>query len=135
MGCLLWRMVDGDESGGAAHHLGRQCDGRALGTGVIGAGIFSLGTSDVGALVGHGALAVAATVGHGVAVLVGARDAWFQMLTVPLLLIEVRGLRREIGGPELHRHVVEAHWEVVTRDGVVALPPVLERRRSSPVIK
>lgn len=58
------------------------------------------------------------------------------MLAVPLLLIEIGGGRgMMMGGPELHRQVVEAHWEVVARNGIVASPPVLERRRAAPVIQ
>ena len=75
------RVVDGDEGGCTADHFGRgdwsrdwERDGRTFGAGLIGAGVLGIGTSNVGALVSHGTLAITATVGHRVAVLVGARD-------------------------------------------------------------
>ena len=113
---FVWGMVDGDESSGAADHLGGHGDGRALWTALIGAGVVGVGTGEVSALVGHGALAIAAAVGHRVAVVVGAGDtggtwdawiawvAWVQLLAVPLLgMIESGDGRVEICGPELHR--------------------------------
>jgi hypothetical protein len=59
----VWGVVDGDESGSAADYLGRgHSDFGALRAGLVGAGALGLGTGDVGALVCHGALAVAAAV-------------------------------------------------------------------------
>ncbi len=73
---LLRGVVDGDEGGGAADDLGGgQGDGGPLGAALVGAGVVSIGAGDVGALVGHGALAVAAAVGGGLAVVVGAGHA------------------------------------------------------------
>jgi hypothetical protein len=130
-------VVDGDEGSGTADHLGRRH--RALwtgGTSLVCAGVVGIGAGNVGTLVGHGALAVAAAVGHGLAVVVGARDTWVELLAVPLLLLIVaRGRRGGVGSPELHRHVIEGHWEVVAGDVVVARPAVLERGRATPVIE
>lgn len=133
-------MVDGDEGGCTADHFGRgdrdrararDGDSRTLGAGLIGAGILGIGASDVGALVSHGTLAIAAAVGHGVAVLVGARDTWVYLVGVPRLLVEIRGGRGNISGSILHRQVVEAHGEVLA----VARPAVLKRRGGTSVIK
>jgi hypothetical protein len=136
---VLRRVVDGDEGGCTADHFGRgdrdrarDGDGRTLGAGLIGAGVLGIGASNVGALVSHGTLAIAATVVHGVAVLVGARDTWVYLVGVPrLLLIEIRGRRGNISGAILHRQVVEVHGIVLA----VARPAVLERGGATSVIK
>ncbi len=148
---FLRGVVDGDEGGGTADHLGRgHGDRRARRAALIGAGIVGIGTGDVSALVGHGALAIAAAVGHRVAVVVGAGDAgstwdtwiawvaWvWQVLAVPLLgMIESRGRRVKICGPELHRRQVHVvYWEVVARERIVARPADRERRRGTAVVE
>ena len=147
---FVWGVVDGDESSGTADHLGRgHGDSRALWAALIGAGVVGVGTGEVGAFVGHGALAIAAAVGHRVTVIVGAGDAggtwdawiawvaWVQLLAVPLLgMIESRDMRVEICGPELHRRQVHViYWEVIAREGIVARPAGWERGRDTAVVK
>jgi hypothetical protein len=102
---FLWRVVDGYESSGAADDFGRGDDNtRTRRAALIGASVVGIGAGDVGALVGHGALAIAAAVGLRLAVIVGAGNAgdagggawggaWVQLLAIPLLWIESRGGR------------------------------------------
>jgi hypothetical protein len=92
---FLGGVVDGDESGCTVDHLGGgHRHRRTRGAVLVGTGVFGVGTGDVGALAGHGALAVAAAVAEGLAVLVTAGDGRRrEMMLAEPRLIRVRGRR------------------------------------------